>query len=42
MEISKAHLDADLCDLLQGACSCRGVGLSDLLSPFQPLQFMIV
>ena len=31
MEIFKTWLDAYLCDLLQGACFSRGVGLDDLL-----------
>ena len=30
LEIFKTHLDAYLCDLVQGTCFGRGVGLDDL------------
>jgi len=31
VEIFKTHLDTYRCDLLQGICFSRGVGLNDLL-----------
>jgi len=36
MEIFKTHMDTLLCDVLEGACFGRGVGLGDLLRYFQP------
>ena len=37
MEIFTTHLYAYLCNLLQDTCFSRGVGLDDLLNPFQLL-----
>jgi len=39
MEIFTTHLYAYLCNLLQDTCFSRGVGLDDLLNPFQLLWF---
>ena len=39
METFKTHLDAYLCDLLQGTCFSRGLGSVISIGPFQPLRF---
>jgi len=39
LERLKPHLDACLCDLLQGTCFSSELNLVILRGPFQPLQF---